>query len=397
MIHRPGKLALPAIVVCVARQHVKDAVDHQHPAGFLAAAAVAPSDYVFPFRLEGLDVFQAALAANPNDARAYYYLGNLLFDLQPDRAIACWEKSRAIDDSLATVHRNLGWAYYRVKNDVARAIGCYEKALACSGLDPRLFFEIDNLYEFGNVAPEQRLAALEPNHEIVIQREDSFLREITVLVLVGKYDRAIAYLENNSFHAQEGRSEIHDVYVDAHLLEGLRLMEGGRPREALDHFLKADEYPENLSVGRPKDDPRGPQVAYCTAMSYAAIGESGKTEQFYRKAADQQGTRLRPEARFCQAMALARLGRADDAGKVYDDLVATGRRRLSEEESSDFFAKFGERETRRARAASAHYLLGLGLLGQGKAEEARKELTRAAEMNLAQPWPSYYANAAARD
>jgi tetratricopeptide (TPR) repeat protein len=357
-----------------------------------ATAAAAPSDYGFPFRLEGLDVFQAALATNPQDARAYYYLGNLLFDLQPDRAIQYWEKSRAIDASLATVHRNLGWAYYRVKNDVARAIGCYEKALACGGLDPRLFLELDNLYEFANVTPAQRLAALEPNHEIVVRREESFLREIMVLVLVGKYDRAIEHLETNFFHAREGRDEIHDVYVDAHLLEGLRLLQAGQPQEALAHLLKADQYPENLSVGRPKDDPRGPQVAYFTAAAYATLGEGDKAEEFYRKAADQQGTGHWPEARFYQALSLAKLGQADDARKIYAELVETGRHRFDEEESADFFAKFGEQRTRKAKAASAHFLLGLGLLGQGKTEEARKELTQATQMNLAQPWAAYYAN-----
>ncbi len=357
-----------------------------------SVGASAPSEYAFPFRLEGLDVFQAALAANPQDARAYYYLGNLLFDLQPDQAIAYWEQSRALDDSLATVHRNLGWAYYRVKKDVERAISCYEKALACSGLDPRLFLELDNLYEFGNVAPEQRLAALEPNHDIVVQRQDSFLREIMVLVLTGRYDRAIEYLENNSFHAQEGRSEIHDVYVDAHLLEGLRLLRADRAREALAHFTKANEYPENLSIGRPKNDLRAPQVAYCTAIAHAALGEEDKAESFFRKAADQQGTGGSPEARFYQARSLAELDRADEAQRIYDELVKTGRERLEEKESSDFFAKFGEQQTRQARSASAHYVLGLGLLGQGKIDEARKAFTQASQMNRAQPWAAYYAS-----
>ena len=66
-----------------------------------------------------------------------------LFELQPDKAIALWEKSRELDSSLATVHRNLGWANYRVKNDVAGAINCYERALACGDLAPRLFLELD--------------------------------------------------------------------------------------------------------------------------------------------------------------------------------------------------------------------------------------------------------------
>ena len=42
-----------------------------------------PPNYVFPFRLEEVKVLQAAMQANPADARAPYYLGNLLYDRQP--------------------------------------------------------------------------------------------------------------------------------------------------------------------------------------------------------------------------------------------------------------------------------------------------------------------------
>ncbi|MHC4462494.1 MAG: DUF5107 domain-containing protein, partial [Planctomycetota bacterium] len=78
-------------------------------------AARMPTDYCFPFRLESIKVFNTATKHNPSDARAHYYLGNLLYALQPEEAINLWEKSRAIDDSFATVHRNLGWAYNRTE------------------------------------------------------------------------------------------------------------------------------------------------------------------------------------------------------------------------------------------------------------------------------------------
>ena len=41
---------------------------------------------------------------------------------------------------------------------------------------------------------------------------------------------------------------------------------------ALEHFPKAAEYPENLSVGRPKNDPRAPQVAYYTRPGPGGLG-----------------------------------------------------------------------------------------------------------------------------
>ena len=355
-----------------------------------AAAASAPVDYCFPFRLEGLDVLGAALSANPRDARAYYYLGNLLFDLQPDQAIKYWQRSCELDDSLATVHRNLGWASYRVKNNVAAAIASYEKALGCDRRDPRLFLELDRLYEVGNIPPAKRLAVLQPNHDVVARREDSFQREIMVLILMGDYDRAIEYLEDNSFHPQEGRStEVHGIFVDAHLLEGLRLMDAGKAREALAHFLRADEYPEHHWVGRPKNDPRAAEVAYFTANAYAALGEGDKAREFYEKAADQEATR--PEAKFYLAMALRQLGREDEAKKIFQNLVDTGRRRLEQGESSDFFAKFGEKQTRQAGTASAHFLLGLGYLGQGMADQAKQAFQQAQQLNLADPWAAYYA------
>ena len=356
---------------------------------YYSQAAKMPSDYCFPFRLETIGVLNAALEASPSDARAYYYLGTLLFDLQPEKAIACWEKSRSLDDNFALVHRNLGWAYYRLQDRVPEAIDSYEKALACNRFDPRLYLETDILYEIGNVSPERRLAALEKNHDVVSTRNESFVREITVLVLSGKCDKAIDYLANNFFHVREGGGEIHDVYVDAHLLKGLESMKEKRFAKALEHFQKASEYPENLSVGRPKNDPRAPQVAYHVGVAHEALGDAQKANDFYKIAADQQDTSRLPETQFYQALSLKKLGREADATKVFDRLIETGKKSLAREESSDFFAKFGEQETRQAREASARFIIGLGLLGKGRDDEAKLEFTDAVRLNLSHVWAKY--------
>ncbi len=358
-----------------------------------AQGASMPTDYCFPFRLETVDVLNAALSVNPNDARAEYYLGNLLFDLQPETAMQHWETSRRLDASLAIVHRNAGWAAYRVKNDVAKAIDCYERALACEKIDARLLLELDMLYEAGNVEPARRLQAFLANHPIVIQREDSFLREIMVLVLNGNYARAIDYLEDNFFHAQEGRDEIHDVYVDAHLLEGLRSLQAQQPAAALEHFRKAAEYPENLSVGRPQVDPRAPEVAYYTGLALEAQGDADKAQSFFAQAADQQETRRWPETRFYQALSMLKLGRADEAIKVFDELIDAGKKQLDEREAADFFAKFGQQASQASRNAAAHYRIGLGLLGKGDTAGAKNEFEQAAKLNLSHPWARYQCSA----
>src|SRR4029450_8979194 len=47
--------------------------------------------FVFPHRVEEIDVLRAALAGNPNDGRAAYYLGNVLASKnRDDEALAAW-------------------------------------------------------------------------------------------------------------------------------------------------------------------------------------------------------------------------------------------------------------------------------------------------------------------
>ena len=360
--------------------------DNTKASKHFSLAAKMPTDYCFPFRLESIEVLKAANEHDPSDARAYYYLGNLLYDLQPEEAIRLWEKSREIDDSFALTHRNLGWGYYRTMRDIPKAITAYEKAVACNADNARFYVELDRLYEVENVSLDRRLALFEKNHETVVKRNDSFLREITVLVLAGRYDQALDYLANNHFHVWEGGGEIHDIYVDACLLRGLHHLKNDRPNNALTDFHAASEYPENLSVGRPKNDRRAPQVAYHTGTAYQALGDEKKATEFFRKAADQRGTTRWPETRFYQGLSLIKLGEKGTADNIFDELIKTGKQRLSERRTVDVFAKFGEGQTTEARQASAHYTLGLGYLGKGQDEAARAEFEKAVELNVSHVW-----------
>ena len=72
-------------------------------------------------------------------------------------------------------------------------------------------------------------------------------------------------------------------------------------------------------------------------------------------------------------------------------MIESSQQRLTDEdESVDYFAKFGEQNSRRVQMASAHFTLGLGLLGAGKKEEAKEEFQKAVEMNQSDVWARYY-------
>ena len=199
-----------------------------------------PVDYGFPFRLESVKVLELASKYNPDDAKPFYYLGNLLYDKQPAKAIEYWENAVKIDPSLAIAWRNLGFGYYHHSQDLKKAINAYEKAVSIKKDDPVYYAELDPLYEMNNTPVETRSKLFEGNHDIVKHRDDSFVREIMVLNLSGQSEKAVEYLKNSSFHFREGSSRVRDITVDAHLLLGKKYLAEKKYEQALEQFIVSD-------------------------------------------------------------------------------------------------------------------------------------------------------------
>lgn len=338
-----------------------------------------PADYCFPFQWESAEVLRHAMKQNPRDARAPYYLGNLLFDLQPKKAIEAWERSRKLDASFATVHRNLGLAYAQVENDLPKATASLEKAVARDPRDPRLYAELDAVCEAAGVEPEKRLAVLEQNHQVVAQRDDALLREIVLDILVGKYDRAIELLDHQ-FHLWEGQTGVHEVYVDAHLLRGQQHFKAGRFAEALKDYAACLEYPDRFETGRPRrDGGKTAQIHYFLGTAYEALRDGAKARQQFEQAARARAGWS--DARYYQALAYRKLGQEARAAEIFEGLIRSGQQRLAAPAKVDFFAKFGFQQSDRLRKAEAHYLIGLGHLGKGEPTEAKAELEKAVELD----------------
>jgi tetratricopeptide (TPR) repeat protein len=344
-----------------------------------------PTDYVFPLRIEEVKVLEAAMEANPADAHAPYYLGNLLYDRQPAEAIRMWEKSAALDNSLPLVYRNLAQAYEQTQNDTTKAIAALEKAVQLDPSDARLLFELDLLREEGNVPPQQRLAAFERNPALAAKRSDAMTQEAKVDLLVGHYEQALELLKTHEFHNWEGYGDIHEVYQDACLLRGGQEFSAGKLQEALKDYQAALDYPENLEVGRPYREARLPQVDYLMGLVYEKLGNSAKSRQLFQQAMAAQGygrRRERPEMLYYEGMAALKLGQNSEAARRFDDLTAAGTKALAAGGEVDHFAKFGERGSGRLRLADAHYLIGLGSLGKGETAKARDEFQAALKLNV---------------
>ena len=353
-------------------------------------APTLPSDYVFPFQSEVIPVLQQAMRANPADARAPYYLGNLLFDWQPEAAIKLWQKSAALDPSFPLVHRNLAvaWAHEEKTNLLAQAISELERAVSLSDRYPIHFFELDQLYEANATPPERRLAVLEAHQRTVLGRDDATARLIALEVVAGRYDVAIARMQERSFNIWEGggRFSVTDCWTDAHLARGREQLVSARPRQALADFQAALAFPANLHA-EPREgaSPRQVEVSYWTGVAQAAVGDAEKARQAWadataaaRRERSEGGGSDRKIQLYYQALSWRKLGQEDKAQTMLHDVLsaADSARRDQAGAGTDFFAAFGDRQSHRARAASAHYLAALAHLGLGEKDAARDELTR---------------------
>ena len=388
----PGPSGRPHPLVHYHLAHALERLGRAEDAARAAARAAAlPPDYCFPFRLESRDALRSALLRNPRDARALYYLGNLLYERQPEEAIVAWEASRALDARFALVHRNLGWAYRHRRADLPRAVASYEAAHEVAPSDARVAVELDVLYEIANAPPATRLASLERSGAALRARSDGLAREAMVLNALGRHDEALDILERNRFHPEELSGAVHEYFVDARLLRGLRRRAAGDAAGAVADLAAAATFPENLEVGRPLSDPRGPQIAVLTALAGRAAGDTAEARRLLEAAAAQRGTDGWPETRFWQGLALQRLGRTAEAEAVFDAVIRSGEAAVARATETAVAALPGAQ----VREAAARRVLGVGLLGRaligrGDAAAARRELERAAELRVADPWPRYF-------
>jgi tetratricopeptide (TPR) repeat protein len=177
------------------------------------SAASAPPDYCFPHRLEEMLVLQAVTQAVPGDARAPYYLGNLLYDRRRyDEAIALWQRAATLDPDLPTVHRNLGIALFNVRGDASAAVAAFDRAHAADPHDRRILYERDQLWKRTGVAPQRRLAELLRHADLVAERDDLSVELATLYNQTGKPDQALSCLLSRNFQPWR---EAKDWYSDS--------------------------------------------------------------------------------------------------------------------------------------------------------------------------------------
>jgi tetratricopeptide (TPR) repeat protein len=308
-------------------------------------AAAATPDYCFPARVEEIAVLRRALARDPRDARAAYYLGNLCYDRRRHReAIAFWERSVRHEPNFSVAWRNLGIAYFNIERSGARAQRAYERALRADPGDPRLVYERDQLWKRMGAPVTKRLRELEKRRALVEQRDASVIELCALYNQTGRPERALEILQRRKFQPWEGgEGQALGQHVRTHLALGQAALKAGRAPEAVRWFEGALQAPGNLGEAR-HVLANASDIYFWLGEAQAAAGDRARAREWWRRASESRGdfqemsVRSYSEMTYYSALSLERLGRAAAARKLLRELGAHARRLARTPAKIDYFA-----------------------------------------------------------
>ena len=365
--------------------------------GEYGKAETLSPDYCFPNRLEAVVALRDAIEKNPAGARAPYYLGCLYFDKrQYQQAWELWTKSAENDPSFPTVWRNLALLELNKKDNEEKAMVYMEKAFALDTTDARVLMELDQLYKRLQRPHQFRLDNLLKYPELVEQRDDLVLEEITLLNQLGRYEEAKTKLDAHQFHPWEGgEGKVPAQYQFARVELAKKALKEKACDDAISLLEECLVYPHHLGEGKLYNTPEN-DFYYLLGEAYAQKGDEEKARECWEKAA--QGNLepaaaiyyndAKPDKIYYQGLALLRLGRVGEAHGRFHKLVNYGKQHLFEKQTLDYFAVslpdllIWEDSLDRKNQVHCHYMLALGYAGLGEDVKAERHLAIAESLDI---------------
>ena len=344
---------------------------------YLRKAAKISADYCFPNRLEDAHMFQALRLIPVPDPRAPYYQGCLYYDKrQYDLAIDNWEYSAKLDPTFPTVWRNLALARFNKQNRQDEAVELMEKAFHLDETDSRILMELDQLYKRLHRPHQERLDFLQKYPELIAQRDDLVLEEITLLNQLGRYEEAMQKLDAHQFHPWEGgegkvpaQYQICRVEIAKQLLKDDPLSE--KAKQLLEECLV---YPPHLGEGKLYGAQDNDILYFLGRYEEGTIGPTEPAAAMYYNDA-------KPDKIFYAGLCYRALGQEDKARSLFNKLINFGKQHIFEKQVMDYFAVslpdllIWEDSLDVKNEIHCKYMLALGYYGMGDKDRALKYLT----------------------
>ena len=354
----------------------------------LTAAGKMPYDYCFPFRETSQRILKYAVEKDTQNAVAFYLQGNLLYDRRPSEAIQAWQTASQIEACFPMVWRNLAFAAFYQQNDVDKAISYMKKAIATDATQPSWYAEVENYYDLSKKDFKECLTLFEKNLDIVKQDITAPQKLVKLYNLNGEYDKAIDLLKTHHFRTWEGAREIHEFYVDTHVLKALELMSKNLYKDAVDKLNDALLYPENLEVGKALNDGRAAMMYYFMGQAYEKLGQKKNAKSFYLKSTKTKNNG-QADLVYYQAMAYEALGQNEKVNTMFEELIKQGESIIKNGASK---TGIGVEEVSAADKyiSQGYYLQALGNKGLGNNEKAAELFQKSLERHNNNLWAKYY-------
>ena len=353
--------------------------------------------YVFPFRLETIKPLDKALEYLPDSFNTWYYLGNLYYHKQPEKALACWEKAVEAKPDFAMALRNLGW-YWRFKNenkdkdfaDYAKAIDYYQAAIAADVDGNALFLaECDEIMELIKAPLEDRYNLFNGREALYEKRYDSETKAIKQRILKGEYAPVLEKLQTRFYSRREHIEDLHDIYVDVCLLSGFEAWEKGDNDAALKFMLMSNEYPDNHGYAHLEYYARDAQVYYNIALAYEKIGDAANAEKYYQMASEVEVRPADGIYNFEKGLAMRKLDSKSVVRPMYKNIVKVGKSTLTTYVQR-FWESFDRGPYEQDINAAAYYMQGVGYMAQGRNLKAKRAFRKALKERNDHLWANYY-------
>jgi len=352
--------------------------------GYFRTAGSQSIDYVFPYRLQSIDVLNTALKYNPSDANANYFIGNILFEKQPDNAMKYWEKAIRQNPNLSIAYRNLGWGYLYQLNDVSKAIAQYEKALSLNKNEVIYYTELSELYEMNNTPISTRLKSFEAaDISVIKQRDDAIMPFIEYLTLTDQTEKAVDLLGGIYLGYREGVSRSRNVRINANLMLGKEYFDKQDYQNALKYFTSAQITREEAGNDRLGD--RAAQVSYYIGLANEALRNRSSATAAFRSSI-QEISRVVNVMSYYQGLSFAKLGNNDQAKKIFESLISEADKQLQQSATEEVGMIFGRSEAANDRLSRLYTMRGLGYKGLGDLQKAKDDLNKALELSQSNLW-----------
>jgi tetratricopeptide (TPR) repeat protein len=225
--------------------------DLKKSSDYLLKASNNYNDFILASRPESMEVLEYAVKQNPNDALAFYQLGNLNGNFgRMDEAAVSWNKSVELNPAMSIPWRNLGWYYWAIRKEYAQSELCFRNAIKARPYDQTLYRDLAGVLIDDGKRPEA-ISLLEKMSLKGVRRSDIIIDLAQAYLDESRYDESIKLLMSTPYFVNwEGSSITWNIFSLSHIRKGIELFNQKKYKDALTHFEAALTFPENLGVGR---------------------------------------------------------------------------------------------------------------------------------------------------